>query len=455
MMKKYKKIGAVLLAFVLAVSCVAVSAVTAMADDAVLAHWKLQNNKDYYKGDIGTDTLQFYDLSGNGNDLEVVTEGNGGQLDTFTWDSGVVRTGSGLKVGDSKASSLKIDNSLTKAESVDPYTDAQTTYSGAYVSGKYLQTVASAPLNAFTGEDGWTIEIIFKVSEDWDNRYNRYTGIFSRQGVVAQQNEPALSVAMSSTSDGVTRLGTDNKVGLQYVHVDSAGRKTNEEFSSLSAETWYHYMITANSSKTMVYVNGVLAATISENAATAIVNSAFRWEVGVGRKIPESGDKTKNEVHAEGLIRRLFCGSISEIRVSEGEMNIKDSLYYTSENSTDTTTRLRKTAPTKTKANGEETGNTTLVQNDGNANVTVKTDKTNKTDVNAVPDGSTDATRADGDPQDMDADVSEDTDTDGGTQIVEQRQPIDVKVIIIIVGVVVGLGLIGGVVAFLVPRKKS
>ncbi len=96
----------------------------------------------------------------------------------------------------------------------------------------------------------------------------------------------------------------------------------------------------------------------SENAATTIVNPAFRWEVGVGRKIPESGDKTKNTLHAEGFIRRLFCGSISEIRVSEGEMSVKDSLYYTSETDTDTTTRNRKTAPPKTTTKKGETGTT-------------------------------------------------------------------------------------------------
>ncbi|MBP3381901.1 MAG: hypothetical protein J6L00_04550 [Clostridia bacterium] len=426
-------------------SCGAVTAVAKDADSSVLAHWKLQNNKEYYKGDISKDTLQFYDLSGNGNDLEVAVEGNGSQLDTFTWDSGVVRTETGLKVGDSKASALKMNNSLTLAKSVDPYTESQTSYSGAYVSGKYLQTVANAPLNKFEGKDGWTIEIIFKVSEDWDNRYNRYTGIFSRQGVVAQQNEPALSVAMAAAPDGSTRLGTDTKVGLQYVHIDTAGHKTNQEHSSVSAEKWYHYMVTGDGQKTTIYVNGVVAASISENAATTIVNPAFRWEVGVGRKIPESGDKTKNTLHAEGLIRRLFCGSISEIRVSEGEMSVKDSLYYTSETDTDTTTRNRKTAPPKTTTKKGETG--TTVQNNGGVNAT------NKTTVQTVPDGNTSHTE---DDKSTDT-TKEDVETNDDTQTVDKQGETDAKphTAILIIAIVAGVLLVGGIVTLIVLLLKT
>ena len=59
------------------------------SDSGVLAHWKFQNEEGYYTGNIDTDDLVFLDLSGNGNNLVVRSEGNGDQLDIFTWDTGV------------------------------------------------------------------------------------------------------------------------------------------------------------------------------------------------------------------------------------------------------------------------------------------------------------------------------------------------------------------------------
>ena len=130
--------------------------------EKVLAHWKFQNLEGCYQGDIETDELTFFDLSGNGNDLISVFEGNGHELDVFTWDTGVTGENS---------SSLKFNNTLELAESVDPYNKSQTTYSGAYVSGKYLKTKASAPMNFIENTREWTIEIVFKISSEWNNSY--------------------------------------------------------------------------------------------------------------------------------------------------------------------------------------------------------------------------------------------------------------------------------------------
>ena len=76
------------------------------------------------------------------------------------------------------STSLKFNNTLALAESVDPYDKLQTTYSGTYVSGKYLETAGEAPINFFTSSDDWTIELIFKVSANWNNAYNRYIVVF-------------------------------------------------------------------------------------------------------------------------------------------------------------------------------------------------------------------------------------------------------------------------------------
>lgn len=288
-------------------------------DDSILAHWKLQNAEEYYVGNIDTDELRFFDLSGNGNDLISSVEGNGSQLDIFKWDEGD-------DLG--SASSLKFDNTLSLAQSVDPYNATQTSYSGAYVSGKYLQTVENAPLNNFMGENGWTIEIVFKVSPEWDNAYNRYVGVFSRQGVQKENDEPPFAMMLScATDEQAGILGENRTAGLQYVHIDGTERMIKGEYCNgeINTKEWVHFMVANNGLRTWMYVNGKC---IDKFADTSTFSSSAigGWEVGVGRKLGV-GEATMNTIYPEGLIRRLFCGSISEIRFCKGFKTIEESLF--------------------------------------------------------------------------------------------------------------------------------
>lgn len=332
-----------------------------ISNKGVLAHWKLQNQEGYYSGNIDTDDLTFIDLSGNGNDLVVRSVGNGNQLDIFSWDTGVDLNG--LTTTEA-ATSLKFNNSLAQAKSVDPYDASQTSFSGAYVSGKYLETVENAPLNSLTGKNGWTVEIIFKISPEWNNQYNRYTGLFSRQGVVESQNEPALSLALSESLGGNAdgAIGNNGTTGLQYIHVDPNESKTNIEFADgIHAEEWGHYMVASNGMTTSIYYNGTPVRTVTESGKIATLDSSFGWEVGVGRKLPGANDQTMNTVAPEGLIRRLFCGSVSEIRVSEGALSVETSLLntdYTQNENTDeldtTPSETSTQTPTTTPTNPTE-----------------------------------------------------------------------------------------------------
>lgn len=327
-------------------------------DNYVAAHWKFQNEEGYYTGSVEDDSLRFIDLTGNGNDLEVCFEGNGDQLDIFEWDEGATVGEDGVY---STKSSLRFGNTWEKALSVDPYDPSQTEYSGAYVSGKYFQTVSGAPLNNVDSTTGWTVEIIFKIDEEWNNNYNRYTGLFSRQGVVESQDEPAFSMALSElisggSSDGY--IGTEGATGLQYVHVDVDENKTNYELMNgqIYAEEWIHFMVTSDGYYTEVYINGENVFASGENNEIYITDSLFSWEVGVGRKL--GTDKaTMNPKHPEGLIRRLFCGSMAEIRFTMNYMDIEDSLLYgedalennkQTEAPTDEVTEAPTEAPTET-----------------------------------------------------------------------------------------------------------
>jgi hypothetical protein len=352
-----KKIATVFCICILMITAFLPIAANNDKENAVLAHWRFQNQPEYCEGSIDTDELTFFDLSGNGNTLVTVSEGNGNQLDIFSWDVGVKNN---ELTPDTSKTALFFNNSLEQAQSVDPYTKEETAYNGAYTSGKYLETIAGAPLNAFTGEEGWTIEIIFKIGTDWTNDYNRYGGIFSRQGVVPGQDEPPISLAVA---EGFYEDKSDSLYyDLQYVHITQNNGRTNNELDGwYQAEEWVHYMATSKGGNTDIYVNGNLILSLTEADSTIHLTDAdYSWEVGVGRK-EAIGEATKNEHCPEGLIRRLFCGAISEIRVTAGKVNIMNSLLFSSEKVPTIPDTSHDTEQTQEETMGEMTGETTAI----------------------------------------------------------------------------------------------
>lgn len=300
---------------------------SAAADTKTVAHWRFQNVDGYYSGDLNGNNLTFRDLTGNGNDLIVKTVGNGDKLNVFKWYDAP-----GVGADKDAKSSLYFGNTLAAAKSVDPYDPSQTSWTGAYTSGKYFNTVSGAPMNDDTFENGFTIEVIFCLDENFNNEYNRYTGIFSRNYIYHDQSEPTLSLALAECSgqDADGSLGKNGHTWLQYIQINSDENKLNTEFYSdigVFPGDWIHYMVTNNGEDTEIYINGDMVAIHPDNKGIFCVNPEYGWEVGVGRKPGEGRTDHMNENYPEGTIRRLFCGAIAEIRVSEGYMDVMDSLY--------------------------------------------------------------------------------------------------------------------------------
>ena len=322
-----KKIILSVLICALLFGCIASLPAHADGDVHVVAHWKFQNVEGYYTGDIDRDDLQFIDLSGNGNDLVTRTVGNGDQLDSFTWDTGVDK-------GASKTdSALQFNNTKLLAAAVDPYTESETSYSGGFTSGKYLETIKGAPMNTNEFEEGISVDIVFKLSPELDNDYNRYTGIFSRQGVVEGQNEPPFSIALCEWDDD-PKTGTigENKTWMQFVHCDDFAKVNNEmDKIKIGADGWHHLLVTTDGISITYYIDGEPLSTFQDISFIEVRDPNFSWEVGVGRKSGTGHENDcKNENVAEGMIRRLFAGSIAEIRVMDGPIENEDSLYFKS-----------------------------------------------------------------------------------------------------------------------------
>ena len=320
-----KRIILTVLLFSMILGCFAAFPANADGDVHVVAHWKFQNVDGYYKGDIEKDDLQFIDLSGNGNDLVTNVVGNGSLLDIFTWDTGVDK---GAVKTDT---ALKFNNTKILAQAVDPYDSSETSYSGGYTSGKYLETIKGAPMNTNEFDEGISVDIIFKLSPELDNDYNRYTGIFSRQGVIEEQNEPPFSIALCEWDDDpATGMLSGNKTWMQFVHCDY-GQKVNVEMDEIlvGADAWHHLLVTTDGFSITYYIDGEPLRTFGDIPFIEVTDPNFSWEVGVGRKNGAGHENDcKNENVAEGMIRRLFAGSIAEIRVMDGPIENEDSLYF-------------------------------------------------------------------------------------------------------------------------------
>lgn len=280
-----------------------------------VAHWKFQNDSKYFSGSLNDSDLKFNDLTGNGNTLEVKVEGEGNKFDVFSWDDGA-------NIGYQGTSSLNFGNTLKNAKNVCPseYKGSNMDYTGGtYVSGKYFATVQDAPMNDDDFSNGYTMEVIFKIDKNFKNDYNRYAGLFSRQGLVG--NEPWFSMALAE--------GSSSSLGLQLVQsgIGAFQPEQNVEHSQIKANEWVHYMAVANErGEISFYINGK-KCTESAVCSAGIGSSGFGWEVGVGRKDFTDRTDVKNPMHPEGGIRRLFTGTISEIRVIDHAISIEDSLY--------------------------------------------------------------------------------------------------------------------------------
>ena len=156
-----------------------------------------------------------------------------------------------------------------------------------------------------------------------------------------------------------------------------------------------------------------------------------------------------NAAHAEGVIRRLFCGSISEIRVTDGEIGVQDSLLFATDTieTTTTTTRVTTTKATTTKSKTH-----TVTRGESSATTVQNTGMTTPT----VPlDGETDTQPTDADMDDeLEADTETGTTAKRKTQIMVQHRPINALWIWLVVGAELVAAAVAAVIGMWILRKK-
>lgn len=242
-----------------------------------VAHWKF--SKDYVKsGSLQNGDLVICDASGNGNDLRLVTVG----------DASSAEASEVLKWSEDNGNNLSGVHSLEFSN-----------YKNAPV-GRCFRTGDDAPINYRKFEEGFTIEAIIKLPEDFTPDKHSWMGILTRQGQADEidktggEKETLSTLSVSSLRE---MQWTSYPVNLNY-------NVTNWSFSLDSKEKWYHIAIVNDGRSTTLYINGV---------------TDFRNPPEVIKGIDAVPGKGWNIGASEwgGKIDTLFAGNIQEIRIAD------------------------------------------------------------------------------------------------------------------------------------------
>lgn len=279
-----KKTLCFILSFLMGVSLVP-AAFSAEESPKVFADWRFDEGS-VLSGSIAGGDLKIKDASGGGNTLELnVYGGNASDLLAFS-DEGLIE-GRGSVLFKSVNSS---DSSARAQKGVD------------------FTTVKDAPINKETFKNGYTIEILYKMPDDWNNT-DRWTSLLSRVGKTG-------IIDKEYSSDGVeasTLISVSNCKEIQFIPANAANTNSPGSVWSIAmdkAENWYSIVITCDGNEIRSYVNGA---------------SSFRDYTG-GDMEGLYADPNDGRFRIGARVRddknpyRFTRGYIQEIKISEGAL---------------------------------------------------------------------------------------------------------------------------------------
>ncbi len=180
---------------------------------ATVADWQF-NPEGVSSGSINDGSMVIADQSGNGNNLTMRTFGlNFRKTASFVDDS-----------IDGNGGSIFLNGNLLQG-------------------GIDFVTVDNAPINKNNFQNGYTIEIIYKMPADW-SQLDRWQNIFARLSPsYAGVEEPNVSVAYNISNCKEIQIQTRDKDTAWSIAMDKA-------------ENWYHIVIIGDSNGIRSYVNG-------------------------------------------------------------------------------------------------------------------------------------------------------------------------------------------------------
>ncbi|MBR5535837.1 MAG: hypothetical protein IKU60_04230 [Clostridia bacterium] len=187
---------------------------------ATVADWQF-NEAGIKEGSVDSGSMVMEDKSGNGNDLIMRTFGlNYKKTAEFT----------DLSI-DGKSGSMYF-------------------HGNAIQGGIDFVTVNSAPINKNNFASGYTIEIIYKMPDDWSQQ-DRWQNILAR--LAPSDSSPAIEGQKVSTAFNISNC---KEIQIQVRDKDAESISDAWSIAMDKAESWYHIVITGDSNGVRSYING-------------------------------------------------------------------------------------------------------------------------------------------------------------------------------------------------------
>ncbi|HET9172263.1 MAG TPA: LamG-like jellyroll fold domain-containing protein [Actinospica sp.] len=170
---------------------------------------------------------------------------------------------------------------------------------GSPIKGSYLQTVASAPINANEFEHGYTFEAFFYLPADWNSDQNAWSAILSRWGTAGQAGK---SAGNTDPNEPIATLSLSGDRELQWcvypLNLDDESTNWGHE---LPLGAWWHVAVVNDGAITKLYVDGCEVARNPATPANGLVSLNLPWMLG--------------GYEYQGSINQVFHGSIGDVRI--------------------------------------------------------------------------------------------------------------------------------------------
>lgn len=187
---------------------------------ATVADWQFNEN-GVKSGSISSGAMVIEDKSGNNNDLTMRTFGlNFRKAAEFT------------------------------DKSIDGNSGSLYFHGNALLGGIDFVTVDSAPINKNNFANGYTIEIIYKMPDDWSQQ-DRWQNILSR--LAPSASSPSIEGEKVSTSFNISNC---KEIQLQVIDKDAEEISGTWSIAMDKAENWYHIVIIGDNNGVRSFING-------------------------------------------------------------------------------------------------------------------------------------------------------------------------------------------------------
>lgn len=288
----------------------------AAAAPAVYADWKFSASNT--EGSLEDNTLVVKDASGNGNDLQLVTSENGAKASDFLALEDRSMTGA-ADAGSMKFIGMKEEDQ----QQLDSLTgEARENYILNDLEYAYLRTADGAAINSETFENGYTIEIVFMMPEDYDAS-DAWMNILAREGSGAVLGSGQWDY---EGHHGTMQINISNCKEIQYMTQNAANSKFNSTLWGLSMDNggaWYHIAITCdgNGDALKAFTNsGESFRNYTGGGMDGMYAAADGGNFRVGAVISDASYRWCDSAYGNDLLTKLLRGNIQQIRISEGAL---------------------------------------------------------------------------------------------------------------------------------------